>query len=151
MSEITGIIFPIPKQFVDRLLLEKRNVFVKYVAGKGLSKLSRKQRVLFYVSKSSKEIVGEGVIDNIDFLTPDEALEQYGDKLFLNEKELKDYTLHRPNREPSKKMLVIVLSRLRRYSKPRHFKKSISMAGQYLTKMEYAELAIMRNQNAVLT
>lgn len=140
MSEVAGVIFPIPKQFVDRLLLEKRNVFAKYIARNGLLKLSRKHRVLFYVSQSSKEIVGEGTIEEIDFLTPSEALERHGKALFLDRKELEEYTFQQPNRDSSKKMLVLILTKLRRYPSPKNFKKPISMAGLYLTKMEYAEM-----------
>jgi hypothetical protein len=140
MNEIVGAIFPIPKEFVNRLLLEKRNVFAKYVAhGTGL-KIAPKHKVLFYVSHSSKEIVGEGKIEEMRFLTPKEALEKYGNKLFLNEDELRDYTLQQPRRNPSKKMLVLVLSGLRRYSRPTKFKKPISMTGQYLTREDYIDL-----------
>lgn len=140
MSEVAGVIFPVPKQFVDRLLLEKRNVFVKYIAGNGLLKLSRKHRVLFYVSHSCKEIAGEGTVEEIEFLTPSEALQKYSKALFLNDKELEEYTLQQPNRDSSKKMLVLALSKLKRYPKPRNFTKPISMAGLYFTKKEYTEL-----------
>ena len=142
MNEIAGVIFPVPRQFVDRLLVEKRNVFVKYVARSGLSRLSVKHRVLLYVSQSSKEIVGEGIIDEIDFLTPGEALRKYGRKLFLDDHELEEYTFLQPNRDSSKKMLVLVLSKIRKYAKPKIFGKPISMSGLYLTKEEYKELLI---------
>lgn len=135
-----GVIFPVRKQFVNRLLVEKRNVFVKYLARNGLMKLSIKHRVLFYVSQSSKEIVGEGIIEEINFLTPIEALQKYGEKLFLNDIELGEYTHLQPKRDSSKKMLVLVLSKIRRYAKPRIFKRPISMAGLYFTKEEYEEL-----------
>lgn len=69
MNDVAGVIFPVPKQFVDSLLVEKRNVFVKYVARNGLLRLSIKHKVLFYVSHLSKEIVGEGIIEEINFLT----------------------------------------------------------------------------------
>jgi hypothetical protein len=82
MGEVVGIIFPIPKQFVDRLLVEKRNVFVKYVVNISGVKLAQKHKVLFYASHSSKEIVGEGKIEEIHFLTPSDALKEYGSKLF---------------------------------------------------------------------
>lgn len=140
MNNISGVIFPVPKQFVDRLLTEKRNVFVKYVARSGLLRLSVKSRVLFYVSRSSKEIVGEGIIEETGFLTPNEALQKYGTKLFLNQTELEEYTYLQPNRDASKKMLVLALSKLRRYSKPKFINRPISMAGLYLTKKEYEDL-----------
>ena len=140
MSDVAGVIFPVPKQFIDRLLVEKRNVFVKYIAGTGLLRLSAKHRVLFYVSQSSKEIVGEGTIDEIDFLTPERSLQKYGKKLFLDDNELEEYTCLQPNRDSSKKMLVLALSKMRKYSEPKFIKRPISMAGFYLSKKEYEEL-----------
>ena len=140
MSEIAGIIFPIPKQFIDRLLVEKRNVLVKYTIRNGLSRLSIKNKVLFYVSQSSKEIMGEGIIQEIHFLTPTQALQEYDKKLFLNDDELEDYIHSQPNRDHSKQMLVLVLSNIEKYEKPKKFAKPITMAGLYFTKKEYKEL-----------
>jgi len=138
MNEVAGVIFPVPKHLVDRLLTEKRNVFVKYVGKTGLLKrLLVKHRVLFYVSGSSKEIVGEGTIDEISFLTPIEALQRYGRKLFLDEGELEAYIRLQPNRDSSKKMLVLVLSKIKKYAKPKVFGKPISMSGLYLSKEDY--------------
>ncbi len=140
MKEIIGVIFPIPKQFVDRLLVDNRNVFVKYVPRITGLKIVPKDKVLFYASHSSKEIVGEGKIDEMLFLTPEEALQKYGERMFLNEKELSEYTLQQPRRDSQKKMLVLVLSGIRRYSEPRKLKKPITMAGQYLTREEYKRI-----------
>ncbi|MCW3998889.1 MAG: DUF365 domain-containing protein [Candidatus Bathyarchaeota archaeon] len=139
-GEVAGIIFPVPKHLVDRLLVEKRNVFVKYVARNGLLRLSIKHRVLFYASEASKEIVGEGTIEEISLLTPTEVLQKYGRQVFLNETELEEYIHLQPNRDSSKKMLVLVLSKLRRYAKPKFFERPISMSGIYLTKENYREL-----------
>ena len=61
-------------------------------------------------------------------------------RLFLNQNELREYTLRQPKRDPSKKMLILVLSKLKRYVKPKKPKKSITMSGQYLTEKEYSEL-----------
>jgi len=139
-KKIVGAIFPVPKQFVDRLLLERRNVFVKYVARTTGLQIAPKHKVLLYVSHGSKEIVGEGKIEEVLFLTPNEAVKKYGNKLFLNENELTEYMLRQPKRDSSRKMLVLVLCRLRRYSRPKKFKRPISMTGQYLTQEEYTEL-----------
>lgn len=140
MKKIVGVIFPIPKHFIDRLLLEKRNVFVKYISRVSNLRIVPKHKLLFYVSRSLKEIVGEGKIEQVLFQTPKEAFEKYGNKLFLNENELEEYTLQQPKRDSSKKMLVLVLGGLRRYSKPKKFKRPINMAGQYLTQEDYTDL-----------
>lgn len=140
MSEIVGIIVPIPKDLMDRILTEKRNVVVKYTNKNAYFKIREKNRVLFYESRGSKQIVGEGRIDGVYTLTPKEAWEKFGDKMFIDQKELEAYISRQPNRTPLKKMLVLVLYRLTRYPEPKKFKKSISMAGQYITKEEYEEL-----------
>ena len=136
---IAGIIFPILPEFLDRLLVENRFVFVKYLP-RNETKVVPKSKLLFYVSRSSKEIVGEGRIEEILFLTPDEILEKYGNKVFLDRDELFRYVHKQPKRKPSKEMLVLVLSRLKRYHHPVKYKKPISMAGQYLTETDYSEL-----------
>ena len=139
VEKIIGVIFPIPPEYIDRLLVENRNVFAKYLARNG-SRLLPKQKMLFYVSHSSKKITGEGQIDEILFLTPDEALVKYEKKLFLNRDELMAYARRQPKRSISKRMLVVVLSRLKIYPKPVSYRRPISMAGQYLTKEDYEEL-----------
>ncbi|NLF42127.1 MAG: DUF365 domain-containing protein [Bacteroidales bacterium] len=143
-GEVAGVIFPVPKHLVDRLLVEKRNVFVKYVGRNGLSRLSIKHRVLFYASEASKEIVGEGTIAEIGLLTPREVLQKYGKQVFLNEIELGEYIHLQPNRDSSKKLLVLVLTKIKRYTKPKFFEKPISMSGLYLSKENYRKLL---NQN----
>lgn len=100
-----------------------------------------KSKILFYASHASKKIVGEGVIDTIEFLAPNEVFEKYGHKVFLNKDELTEYTVRQPNRDCSKKMLVLVLSKLRKYSEPKKFNGKISMVGQYLTLRQYRELS----------
>lgn len=140
MSRVAGIIFPIPKDFVDRLLVENRNVFVKYLARSTGLRIIPKHKVLFYASHGSKEIVGEGQIEKIEFLTPTEVLTKYGLKTFLDKDELTTYTFRQPKRDSSKKLLVLVLSKIKRYRSPVKYWKPISMAGQYLTREEYMQL-----------
>lgn len=146
MSQIVGIIVPIPKELIERLLTEKRNVLVKYTSRNGFKKISKNDRVLFYASRSCKEIIGEGRIDGIYCLTPNEALNKFGDKLFIDENELETYVLRQPNRTPLKKMLVLALCKLTRYPEPKRFNKPISMAGQYITKAEYEQFLVSNKQ-----
>jgi hypothetical protein len=137
MSKIVGVVYPIPLRFVDRLFVAHRNVFVKYVARTTNLRLAPKHRLVFYASHGSKEVVGEGIIEKVEFLTPQEALEKYADKVFLNEDELKEYTIGQPQRTCSKKMLAITLSRLRRYHKAIKYGRPLTMAGEYLTEEKY--------------
>jgi hypothetical protein len=140
MTEVIGVIFPVPQEFVDRLLVEKRDVFVKYLPHITSIKIKRRQKLLFYASHGTKQIMGESVIEAIEFLTANEVLERYGQRVFLEEGELTNYTLRQPNRDCSRKMLVLVLSGFRKYSQPKKFMRPITMAGQYLTRKEYQQL-----------
>jgi hypothetical protein len=130
------MIFPIPLRFAGRVLHEKRNVFVKYVGRGTCLQLVAKHKAIFYASRGSKEIVGEGIIERIEFLTPSEVLGKYGTRVFLSKEELEKYMMRWPNRA-SKEMLVLVLSKLKEYTPHVKYRKPITMAGQYLTCEEY--------------
>lgn len=140
MNKIVGVIYPIPLHFVDRLFVAHRNVFVKYVARTTNLRITPKHKVVFYASHGSKQVVGEGIIEAIEFLTPKEALEKHGDKVFLNEDELKEYTMRQPKRTSSKKMLTLTLSKLRLYPQPIKYGRPVTMAGEYLTEEKYSAL-----------
>ena len=140
MEKIAAVIFPVPEKFVDRLLYEDRNVFVKYVGRTTNLKIVPRNKVVFYASQGAKELVGEGVIQAIEFLTPNDALEKYGDRVFLEREELMKYATQEPGRALTKKMLVLVLSKVKAYQPHLKWRKPITMTGQYLSEEEYNEL-----------
>lgn len=140
MKRIIGVVYPIPLRLVERLFVAHRNVFVKYIARTTNLRISQRHRVVFYGSHGSKEVVGEGVIQSIEFLTPNEVLEKYGDKVFLDKDELTEYTMRQPKRTPAKKMLTLTLSKLRQYPKGIKYERPVTMAGEYLTREKYADL-----------
>jgi hypothetical protein len=139
MNKIVGAIYPIPAQLVDRLFEDNTKVFVKYVAHK-TTKLAPKHKVIFYASHGSKKLIGEGIIEKVEFLTPEEAIAKYKEELFLTKDELYDYVKRSPSRNLSKEMLTLVLKRLKKYRKPIQYPKPITMAGQYLNSIEYNSL-----------
>jgi hypothetical protein len=140
MSKIVGVIYPIPLQFVGRIFAEQRNVFTKYLAHSTSTKLVKGNKILFYASRGQKEIVGEAVIREIEFLTPAALLERHGDKVFLNRDELMNYASRRSSRTTSKKMMILVLSKPKKYPKGIKYNKPISMVGEYLTRENYNSL-----------
>lgn len=133
MSQIIGVVYPIPLQYINRIFLQNRNVFVKYLP-RSNTKIQTGHKTIFYASSGSKEIMGEGTIENMEFMTPDEAWQKYSDKIFLNQKELHQYTISQPKRTPTKKMLVLTLGQLKRYEKAIKYPRPITMAGEYLKK-----------------
>lgn len=141
MSQIIGVVYPIPLQYVNRIFLQKRNVFVKYIRGTN-TKIQSGHKVIFYASHGLKEVVGEGTIDSIEFLTPDEVWQKHGEKIFLDKKELQEYTFSQPNRTSTKKMLVITLRKLKKYKNGIKYLRRITMTGEYLTKEDYKFLRL---------
>jgi len=140
MKRIIGVVYPVPVWLIDRLLVAHRNVFVKYVARTTNLRITPKHKVVFYASHGSKEVVGEGIIETIEFLTPNEVLEKYGDRVFLNKNELMVYATRQPKRTLSKKMLTLTLSKLRRYPLGIKYERPVTMAGEYLTVEKYSAL-----------
>ena len=139
MHELIGVIYPIPINFTDRLFNGKTKVFVKYVAHNS-TQLAPKHKVIFYGSHGSKELVGEGIIEKVEFLTPEEAITKYKEELFLTKDEIYDYVKRSLSRTLSKEMLTLVLKRLKKYHRPIQYHKPITMAGQYLSSSEYNSL-----------
>lgn len=139
MSQIIGVVYPIPLRYVDRIFLQRRNIFVKYLPRLS-TKILPNHKVIFYASYGSKEILGEGTIESSEFLTPEEAWQKHGNKIFLDQKELHEYTTSQPRRTSTKKMLVMTLQKLKKYEKGVKYPRRITMAGEYVSKTDYESL-----------
>jgi hypothetical protein len=124
-----GIVYPLFQEHLQRFFDKGKTVFVKFLLGRP-TRLNPGLRLFFYQSKSRKEIVGEARIVDISSITADEVLSAYGDRLFLNSEEFREYVGDRH----SKPMLVLILEGFERYSSPLKLDKSVTMAGQYMTK-----------------
>lgn len=142
MSEIIGAIYPIPIDLVDRFFLKKAKVFVKFLTHNS-TKLVPKNKVIFYASHGSKKLIGEGIIEKIEFLTPEKVFAKYKNTLFLNENEFFSYVGKSPSRI-SKEILTLTLKNIRKYSTPIEYNKKITMAGQYITTEEYKSLILRK-------
>jgi hypothetical protein len=140
MDKIVAVIYPVPEKFVGRLLSEKKDVFVKYVARSTNLRIAPGNKLVLYASQGSKNVVGEGVIKTIEFMTPSEVLAKYESRVFLTKDELMIYATQMPGRSPTKKLLVLILSKIKSYSPPLRWKAPITMTGRYLTEGQYDEL-----------
>jgi hypothetical protein len=134
------VVFPVPANLIDRLFHGGKDVFVKYLPRASSLKLRPGARIIFYASHGKKEIVGEGAVDTMEFLTPDEAVHKYGGRLFLSRKELLKYRATQPTRDPSKQMLVVTLSHVKRYRNGILYPGRMTMAGEFLGPEEYSSL-----------
>jgi len=89
MSEIEGVAFPIPKLLAQRFF-EGKDVFVKPATV--FKELKLGMKFVIYQSHEDTGFVGEAKIKAISFADdPMDFLEKYGERLFLNEGELREY------------------------------------------------------------
>jgi len=87
MSEIKGVTYPIPKQFMDRFFKGK-DVFVKPATV--WKQLKPRMKFVFYQSHEDTGFVGEAKIKMILLQgDPMKFFETYGDRIFLTKEELK--------------------------------------------------------------
>lgn len=129
-----AVIYPLPSHLASRILQNKKSVFVKYHTHEIIShKLATCKRLLLYISGSNKEIAGEAEITSIRLMTLSEVVSAYSSSLFLTEEELREYSAGRD----SKKMMVFLITKITKYSVPRHLGHGITMVGEYITKEEY--------------
>jgi hypothetical protein len=137
INETIGIIFPLLPTHIQRFFEDRKTVFVKFfVNQRSPLRLRIGSKLFFYESERNKEIVGEAKIAAISMSTPEELLSHYKGTLFLTPNELRQYATKRMD----KKMLVITLEHLKRYSPPLRLKKSVTMAGRYMTEQMFNEL-----------
>jgi hypothetical protein len=132
-EKIVGVIYPIPSKLIDRFFDGDTKTFVKCLSH-DTTRVAPKNKIIFYASHGSKELTGEGTIKKVEFLDPETILSRYKQTLFLTENEFRTYIGCRT------RILVLTLSDIKKYSKPIKYKRSITMAGQYVTKNEYFSL-----------
>lgn len=141
-EEIIGATFPVPKFLLKRILKEEKDVFVKPAT---ITRLKPGMKIIFYASREDQGFYGEGEIESIEFFEdPMKILEKYGDRVFLTEKEFKEYikTSERwrtRGRRP-RPWVAIVLKNIKGYSKIVKPKRFIAVSGRYMKEKEYKEI-----------
>ena len=134
MSEIKGVTYPIPKQFVDRFFKEGKDVFVKPATV--WKQLKPGMKFVFYQSREDTGFVGEARIKRILLVEdPMKLYETYGDRIFLTKDELKEYIKSqerwksRKDKAKKKLWMAIELEDIRRYNKPIKPKRFVPVGG----------------------
>lgn len=132
-----AVIYPLPLELASRILNGNKSVFVKYQNHETLSpKLNTCEKILFYISHSKKEILGEASISAVQLMSFDEVISEFIDDLFLNEDELRKYC----NKRIEKKMLAFSLKKMEYYSEPKFLGHSLTMIGEFISREEYDSL-----------
>jgi len=140
MSDIIGATFPVPNELLGRILKEKKNVFVKPAT---LTRLKPGMKIIFYASHENQGYAGEAEIESVEIVkNPMEILEKYKDRMFLTEKEFKDYVASqkRWGNVRHKPWMAIVLKNIKEYPKRVMPKRFISVAGRYVKRDEYERI-----------
>lgn len=135
MSQIVGVTFPVPKQYMHRFF-EDKDVFIKPATV--YRELKRGMKFVFYQSHEDTGYVGEATIKRIILMNdPLKFFETYGDRIFLTEKELKDYLKTQEKwsskeKKKKRKWMAIELEDIKKYDKTVKPKRFVSVGGQYL-------------------
>ncbi len=133
-----GATFPVPRDLIDRIF-EGKDVFVK---PKTLGKIEPGMKIVFYASREDQGFYGEAEVVSVEeFSDPMEILKKYGERVFLSEKELKEYVKNREKwGSKHRPWMAIVIKNAKKYPrivKPRRF---VSVSGRYLSKEEYERI-----------
>ena len=131
------LIYPILPEHIERIF-QGKDVFCKYI-GKGTPRLKVGSKLLFYASRNQYEVLGDAIIIAIESLMPDKIIFKYEDRLFITKEELDNYRIQR-DRPADRKLMVLILSNIKKYDRPHRMLKRVSMAGQTLSKEEYKKL-----------
>ena len=138
-TNIIGVIFPLPRHIIYRFLNEKKYIFVKYIpripTKKSKFKIVPGLKLYFYESASRKAIVVEAIIKSIEFLTIDETIDRYNEKLMISENELIEYANGR-----TKKIMALKIEDIKKLDPLIQIKGSINLAGRYVTKENIEEI-----------
>lgn len=139
MSEVTGVTYPIPKQFMDRFFKGK-DVFVKPATV--WKQLKPGMKFVFYQSHEDTGFVGEAKIKRVILSeNPMQFYETFGDRISLTKEELKEYIRSQERwssvwrirgRQKKKLWMAIELENIRKYEKPVKPKRFVPVGGQYL-------------------
>jgi len=136
MTNIVGVTYPIPKQYVNRFFKEGKDVFVKPATV--WKQLKPGMKFVFYQSREDTGFVGEAKIKRILLVEdPMKLYETYGDRIFLAKEELKEYIKSQERwgtgRSKKKKLwMAIELEDIKKYDKPVKPKRFVPVGGQYL-------------------
>lgn len=140
MTEIVGVTFPIPKQYISRFFTDKKSVFIKPAQCFRLLKPGMK--FVFYQSHEDTGFVGECKIVKISFTEePLSFIEQFKDRLFITREEIETYIDNqkqwkrirvRKDVIKRRKWMAIELVDIKKYEQTKKPIQFVTVGGHYL-------------------
>lgn len=143
-QKIIGVTFPIPRDFLSRILEEGKTIFVK----PSTLRLEPGMKLIFYASRKDQGWHGEADVENVGyFKNVEEVIKKYKNELFLTPKELRKYERdrakwHSRGRRP-RPWMIVKLRNIKKYSRVVKPKRFIAVSGRYVREKEYK--GILRN------
>ncbi|MDO9538173.1 MAG: DUF365 domain-containing protein, partial [Thermoplasmata archaeon] len=132
-TEIAGIIYPIMQNNFTILMTRTNPVYVKFIThtkSKKPTKLQKENYLLFYLSKNDKSIIGYSKIQKISFEQPHDILNNFINRIQMNECEFSAYIQGRK----SKQLIVLELEKIYKLKKRVIISFPMTMAGRYVSK-----------------
>lgn len=133
-EKILGVIYALPEKIITNILSKNKNIFIKYfpkpLSKKSKIRLNKGMAIYFYASKEDKILLGEAIIDKILYETKMNVYSKFNNNLMLSKNELDAYCLDRE----TKPMLILILSKIKKYASPIKIDICINMGGLYITK-----------------
>jgi len=139
MPEITGVTFPVPKQYMKRFFVEGKTVFIKTATA--FKQLKPGMRLVFYQSHEDTGYAGEATIRRI--VIDDNPLaffEAFGDAVFLTREEVKAYVENqerwqgirvRKGEGKKRNWMALELESIREYRPVRKPEQFVPVGGRY--------------------
>ncbi len=140
MSEIIGVTFPVPKEYMSRFFEDGKTVFIKPATV--FKELKSGMKLVFYQSHQDTGYVGEATIKRIILMeNPLRFFDTYGDAIFLTREEVKKYLEEqkkwqgvrvRKGEGRKKNWLALELEGIRRYDAIRKPERFVPVGGKYI-------------------
>lgn len=140
MKTITGVTFPVPKEYMSRFFEEGKTVFIKPATV--FKEVKDGMKLVFYQSHEDTGYVGEATIEDIELSEdPLSFFNTYDGAIFLTPEEVKAYlevqekwktvrVRKRPETKP--KWIALKLTDIRKYDKIQKPNRFVPVGGKYL-------------------
>ena len=142
ISEINGVILPLPNYLIKRFFEDNKSVFIK---SSHLKKLKNGQKLIIYSSGQNRGLFCETEIENIENLKSNQIWEKYSDKIVLNKDEFDLFVsksvIYVTENRKNKDFLVLTLKNFLKYKKPIKINFRMTVAGCYLTPEMYSKIS----------
>jgi len=140
MTEIIGVTFPIPKEYMSKFFKGGKTVFIKPASL--FKDLKIGMKMVFYQSHEDTGFIGEATIKKIVIMDdPLNFFDIFGDSIFLERDEVEEYLSGldkwknvrvRKGEEKKKKWIALELDNIREYENIKKPNRFVPVGGMYL-------------------